>query len=608
MCGIVGYIGKRDSVPILMDGLRRLEYRGYDSAGLAVLNHGDLKVVRRKGKLAELSAALDSQAPAGLAGIGHTRWATHGQPSEPNAHPHLDCTGKIAVVHNGIIENFSQLRDELAAKGHVFKSETDTETISHLVEEYYDGDLYEAVRAAVKRVKGSFAIAVLSSDHPDELIAARKDSPLILGLGEGEQFIASDIPAVISHTKRVLVLDDGEMARVTEDGCTVRTIEGSPVDRTPIEITWDDEAAEKGGFDDFMLKEIYEQPVAVRETLRPYLKDGSIVLGDDFALSDQAIRALDKVFIVACGTSYHAALVGKRLIEQWAGISVEVDVASEFRYRHLLVGKGSLIVAITQSGETADTLASMKVAKKCGAHVVAISNVVGSTATRQADGTVYTHAGPEIGVAATKTFVSQLAAVYALSLYLAGVKGSMGHDEVARLNEEMRSVPTQIEQALGYAAEIREAAKEYASCRDFLFLGRGIGLPIALEGALKLKEISYIHAEGYAAGEMKHGPIALIDENCPVVVVATDGPTYEKVISNVLEVRARGASVIAVATEGNSHIQEFAEHVFYVPRTLNEISAIPAAIPLQLLAYFIAKERGCDVDQPRNLAKSVTVE
>ncbi|MHB0976400.1 MAG: glutamine--fructose-6-phosphate transaminase (isomerizing) [Candidatus Aquicultorales bacterium] len=608
MCGIVGYIGQKNSVPVLMGGLSRLEYRGYDSAGVAVMDGAGIEIVRRKGKLSVLHEALEESSPNGHSGIGHTRWATHGKPSESNAHPHLDCTGKIAVVHNGIIENFHELREELTSRGHDFKSETDTETLSHLIEEHYDGNLVEAVKKSLAEVKGSFAIAVLSADHPEEIVAARQDSPLILGLGNGEQFIASDIPAVINHTRTVLVLSDGEIARVTCEGCRVTTIEGEPVDREPIDITWDAEAAEKAGYDDFMLKEIYEQPVAVRETLRSYLGEDDVTLGEMAGLKDEEMRALDKIFIVACGTSYHAALIGKQVIESWAHIPVEVDISSEFRYRHLLLGPGSLVVAITQSGETADTLASMRIASEKGAKVVAVSNVVGSTATRQSDGTIYTHAGPEIGVAATKTFVSQLAAMYVLGLYLARAKGTMAPGEIKRYVDELRTLPDQIAKALKCDGQVRETAKVYSGCEDFLFLGRGIGLPMALEGALKLKEISYIHAEGYAAGEMKHGPIALIDAECPVVAVTTDGPTYEKVISNIQEVRARGAQVVAVATEGNKGIDRFAEHVFYVPPTLVELSAVAAVIPLQLLAYHVAKERGCDVDQPRNLAKSVTVE
>lgn len=609
MCGIVGYIGPGESAPILMNSLRRLEYRGYDSAGLAVLNGDGLSVIKRKGKLAELEAVLDGFAISGGVGIGHTRWATHGEPSEANAHPHLDCASRIALVHNGIIENFAELKERLKSRGHFFRSETDTETIGHLIEENYAGDLLDAVKASVGELKGSFAIAVLSVDHPEEIVVARKDSPLILGLGDGELLVASDIPAVIDRTKTVVILEDGEIARLTRDGCTIMKLDGTPVERKAITVTWDAEAAEKAGYEDFMLKEIYEQPVAVRETLRPYVSsEGGISLGGAPALSEEEINSLDKVYIVACGTSYHAALVGKRVIESWACIPVEVDISSEFRYRPLLLNPGNLVIAITQSGETADTLASMKISAEMGAKVMAIANVVGSSATRLANATIYTHAGPEIGVAATKTFVSQLASLYVLALYLAKARKAMPDDEVLKIARELRGLPDGIGRALESSEEIKNAAERFATCGNFLFLGRGFGLPVALEGALKLKEISYIHAEGYAAGEMKHGPIALIDESCPVVVVATEGRTYEKVMSNVQEVRARGASVIAVASEGNEEINRYAEHVFFVPRTSEELSAAVAVVPLQLLAYDIAKLRGCDVDQPRNLAKSVTVE
>ncbi len=609
MCGIVGYIGPKESAPILMNSLRRLEYRGYDSAGLAVLNGDGLSVVKKKGKLAELESALGDIDISGAVGIGHTRWATHGEPSEVNAHPHLDCAGRIALVHNGIIENFAELRERLKSSGHFFRSETDTETIGHLIEENYGGDLLEAVRSSVAELKGSFAIAVLSVDHPDEIIVARKDSPLILGLGDGELFVASDIPAVIDRTKTVVILDDGEIARLTREGCSIIKLDGTPVEREAITVTWDAEAAEKAGYEDFMLKEIYEQPVAVRETLRPYVSsDGELSLRDVPGLSEGEISSLDKVCIVACGTSYHAALVGKRVIESWARIPVEVDISSEFRYRPLLLNPGSLVIAITQSGETADTLASMKISTEMGAKVIAIANAVGSSATRLADATIYTHAGPEIGVAATKTFVSQLASLYVLALYLAKVRKTMSDGEALKFARELHGLPDEIGRALKNSEKVKEAAERFATCENFLFLGRGFGLPVALEGALKLKEISYIHAEGYAAGEMKHGPIALIDETCPVVVVATEGRTYGKVVSNVQEVRARGASVIAVASEGNEEISSYAEHVFFVPRTSEELSAPVAVVPLQLLAYDIAKMRGCDVDQPRNLAKSVTVE
>ncbi len=607
MCGIVGYIGKQDTVPILVDGLKRLEYRGYDSAGIAVLN-GEISVIRRLGKLKELESALLESTPAGFVGIGHTRWATHGKPSEENAHPHTDCTGGFAVVHNGIIENYSSLREELQAKGHTFDSETDTETIAHLVEENYKGDLLDAVKATIKQLKGSFAMAIISKHEPDRIIAARKDSPLVLGIGDGENFIASDIPAILGSTREVIFLNNDELVEVTGDGVNIFTFNDVAVDRDSFTVHWDFEAAEKRGYEDFMLKEIHEQPVAVKETIRSRFQKGKVVLETSSNLTDDMVKAISKIFIVACGTSYHAGLVGKNVIENWARIPVEVDVASEFRYRNPIINESTLVVAISQSGETADTLASLRGAKADGAKVFAISNVVGSSITREADGTVYTHAGPEIGVAATKTLVSQMAAIYVLSLYLAQVRGTLAQNEINNIIAELNELPEKMNELLKDINGIKSCAMEFSDCKSFLFLGRGIGVPVAMEGALKLKEISYIHAEGYAAGEMKHGPIALLERSVPVVVVATEGHTYEKVISNIQEVKARDAQVVAVATEGDKEIKNHADYVFYVPRTSELLSAIPAVVPLQLLAYYIAKIRGCNVDQPRNLAKSVTVE
>jgi len=607
MCGIVGYIGQKDTVPILVNGLRRLEYRGYDSAGIATLN-GEIKTVRRLGKLAELEIALDCDTPCATIGIGHTRWATHGRPSEANAHPHRDCSGDLAVVHNGIIENYLSLKEELIARGHIFTSETDTEVIAHLVEEKYSGNLFEAVRAAIQEVRGSFAIAVISRHEQDRIIAARKDSPLILGLGEGENFIASDIPAILGCTRNILLLENGEMAEVTAESVKIYDADGTLLERKIFEVHWDDEAAEKRGYEDFMLKEIYEQPVAIRDTIRSSLQGSSVVIENSAHLTEEAVKAIDKIFVVACGTSYHAGLVGKTVIENWARIPVEVDIASEFRYRNPIVSENTLVVPISQSGETADTLASMREAKARGAKIMAISNVVGSSIAREADGTIYTHAGPEIGVAATKTLVSQMSAIYALALYLAQARGTLTPAEIEAYAAELKGLPEKIEALLEHIDGIKTCAQEFVDCRSFLFLGRGIGVPVAMEGALKLKEISYIHAEGYAAGEMKHGPIALLERNVPVVVVATQGHTYEKVVSNIQEVKARDSYVIAVATEGDEEIRQHADHVFYVPQTSEFLSAIPAVVPLQLLSYHIAKLRGCNVDQPRNLAKSVTVE
>ena len=608
MCGIVGYIGDKASVPILINGLKSLEYRGYDSAGLAILNDGDVKVIKRQGYLKELEDAVSGKKLESTTGIGHTRWATHGKPSEANAHPHTACNENIVLVHNGIIENFSQLKDELEKKGHKFSSETDTEVISHLVEEKYSGDLKSAVEKAIKELEGSFALVVLSKDHPNSLIAARKNSPLVVGLGEGENFIASDIPAILDYTRDVIILEDGEIAEVNRDGIEIETFDGSPVERDSFEVTWDIEAAEKGGYEDFMLKEIYEQPQGVEETLRGRLSPKGEIVLDEIELTKSQVQGLNKVFIIACGTSYHAGLVAKETFEVWARLPSEIEISSEFRYREPVIDDKSLVVAITQSGETADTLAGVKEAKKRGARVIAITNAVGSSVTREADGVIYTHAGPEIGVAATKTLTSQMSALYVLALYLAQVRKKISVQDIQKIAKELQGLPAKVEQVLKIDGEVKECAKKYIKSQNILFLGRGPGLPVALEGALKLKEISYIHSEGYPAGEMKHGPIALIADGTPVVVVATEGHTYEKMVGNIEEVKARGAEVIAVATEGDKLIEKYVDHVFYVPKTSEYLSSIVAVIPLQFLAYHIAKIKGCNVDQPRNLAKSVTVE
>jgi len=607
MCGIVGYAGPREATKVLLGGLARLEYRGYDSAGVAVVEGGELSVIRRVGKLVNLTNALATAPLSGSVGIGHTRWATHGRPSEDNAHPHVDCTGRIAVVHNGIVENYLELREELASNGHILRSETDTETVAHLVESYYDGDLATAVGKAIRRLEGSYALGVVHLDHPDTIIAARKDSPLIIGKGVGENIVASDIPAVLEYTREVVVLHDGEVAVVTAGGIEVRDLEGLPAVPEMMHVEWDLDAAEKGGYEDFMLKEIYEQPKALRETLRGRMIDGEVQLSE-LAMTPEQVAGIDRVFIIACGTSYHAGIVAKSLIEQWARIPVEVQVSSEFRYNDPIVDDETLVVAITQSGETADTLAGVREARERGGKVIAITNVVGSRVTRESDGVLYTHAGPEIGVAATKTFTAQIAALTVLALKLAQAKGTLSSERVERLWEELLTVPDMVEAVLEDLSGIEQGAAAYTQSCSSLFLGRGMGVPVAMEGALKLKEISYVHAEAYAAGEMKHGPIALITEEVPVVVVATQGRTYEKVVSNIQEVRARGAEVIAVATSGDTDIRQQAEHVLYVPAVSEFLSAIPASIPLQLLAYYIAKKRGCNVDQPRNLAKSVTVE
>lgn len=608
MCGIVGYIGERKSLPVLMEGLRRLEYRGYDSAGMALVSDGQLRVIRRKGNLDELEKALQSVSCDGKVGIGHTRWATHGRPSEENAHPHLDCKGRIALVHNGIIENFLSLKERLQAEGHIFRSDTDTEIISHLIEANYQGDLAEAVRQSVREVEGSYALAVVSLDQPDLIVAARKDSPLIIGLGKGENLVASDIPAVLKYTREVLILEDGEVAELRRSGVRVSDLDNQVKERDVFHVSWDIEAAEKGGYPDFMLKEIFEQPTAIRETIRGRITQDGTARLDEMNLSGERLRQLNRAFVIACGSSFYAGLVGRFAIEQWAQLPVELDIASEFRYREPVVDENTLVVAITQSGETADTIAAIREAKKQKAPVVVISNVVGSSASREADAVIYTHAGPEIGVVATKTLVSQMAAIYILALYLGQMRNKLSLSFSQTIMEELKRIPEKVATVLKGAEEIKKVAERYASYSNFLFLGRGIGLPVAMEGALKLKEVSYIHAEGYAAGEMKHGPIALIDDGMPVVIIVTKNQLRDKTISNIQEVLARGATVLAVATEGDEDIKKYAREVFYVPETEEVLSAIPTVIPLQLLAYYIARKRGCNVDQPRNLAKSVTVE
>ncbi len=607
MCGIVGYIGARDSLGVMLDGLKRLEYRGYDSAGVAVLNDGAITVVKEKGYIRDLEALIDTVHPVGGSGIGHTRWATHGPPSRRNAHPHTSCDETVAVVHNGIIENHMELRRELEERGHTFRSETDTEVIVHLIEERLDDGLFEAVRRAIERLQGSFAIVALSSTEPRRLVAARHDSPLVVGQGDGESFVASDIPAILPYTRTVLIVENGQMVVIDDDGIRVSDFDGSPCDGQWIEVTWDAEAAEKGGFEDFMLKEIHEQPQAVADTIRGRIKDGHVVL-EELGVSPAQLANATRVVIVACGTSYYAGLVARNAIESLAGIPVEVEISSEFRYRPIVLPKETLVVVITQSGETADTLASLREVQRLGHPVVAVTNVVGSTAAREADAVLYTHAGPEIGVAATKTLTAQMAALFLLAIGTAAAKGMVTADDEANLLTEIERLPALIEEAISKDDAIQVLATRFFASTDFLFLGRGYGLPAALEGALKLKEISYIHAEGYPAGEMKHGPIALIDETLPVVVVATQDGVYEKILANIEEVRARKGHVIAVAEAGDERIEMLADDVIVIPSTLPLFSPILAVIPLQLFAYHIAKGRGLNVDQPRNLAKSVTVE
>jgi len=608
MCGIVGYIGEKQSAPRLFQGLKRLEYRGYDSAGLAIIADGELKIIRRRGNLAKLETALNNFDAVGTLGIGHTRWATHGHPSEANSHPHVDCRGNIAVVHNGIIENFHQLRADLIAKGHNFKSETDTECLAHLIESYYQGDLLAAVNEALGEVEGTYAIAVVCKQQPDILIAARKDSPLILGIAKDGLFVASDIPAIIDYTKEITILENGELVELKEDGYQIYDKENNKVDRPSMVVNWDIAAAEKGGYEDFMLKEIFEQPTAVRETLRGQLgRDGTVKL-NEIGLDDETLRQVDKIYLIACGTSLHAGMLAKQAIERWAHIPAEIDCSSEFRYRDSILGERNMVVAITQSGETADTLASVRMAREQGAKVLAITNVVGSSITREVDGVIYTHAGPEIGVAATKTLVSQITALILLALHLAQQRHSIDQDFSQELAKELNALPAKVEKILSQTEILKDWAKKYYDVNDFLYLGRGIGYPVAMEGALKLKEISYIHAEGYPAGEMKHGPIALIKPGVPIVAVALRGPVYEKILGNMQEAKAREGTIISIATEGDGQISTLTDEVFFIPKSNEILASILAVVPLQLLAYYIAKERGCNVDQPRNLAKSVTVE
>ncbi len=609
MCGIIAYTGRRQCKDLLYQGLRKLEYRGYDSAGLAVLADGRIEVVRAVGNLDSLEKELAGNGCTGASiGLGHTRWATHGRPSTKNAHPHLDCTGKISIVLNGIIENYQELRDQLASEGHKFASETDAEVVSHLVEKHYDDDLVDAVRRSIDVISGHFAFCVIHGDHPELIVGARKECPLLIGVGEGENFIASAIPAFLSETRDVMVIEDGEMVVVTPESIKIIDLDLQPVEREVTRVSWNAEAAEKGGFETFMRKEIFEQPDALADTMAGRLPESGGIVLEELAIPNEELAQIDKVYIVACGTSYHAGLVGRYVLENWSRVAVELDVASEFRYRDPVLSPTTLVVGISQSGETADTLAAMRQARSQGAKVIAITNIMGSQATRDADGILYTRAGLEIGVAATKTHVAQIAAIQLLALYLAQIKKTLGSEELEAIIAELKTIPDLMREYLKNESATHEIAKRYYQQPFFLYLGRGVGLPVCLEGALKLKEISYIPTEAYAAGEMKHGPIALLDKGSPVVVVATDGHVYDKVVSNIEEVRARDASVIAVATEGNERINSLSEDVMYIPETSEMLSPLLSVVPLQLLAYHIAQLKGCNVDQPRNLAKTVTVE
>ena len=613
MCGIIGYIGSKPVVPLLLDALRRMEYRGYDSAGVALVSPEGISLRRSPGKLINLEKTIQEEPVDGSYGIGHTRWATHGRPTEENAHPHSDCTGRIVVVHNGIIENYLELKRELRSQGHQFRTETDTEIVAHLVEREMQGDgLEAAVRRALTFLRGMFALVLVSADDQEKIVAVGNGPPVVVGIGADEFFVASDIPPILSHTRDVVFLNNEEMAVITRSGVAFTDHGGRPLSKPTQRVLWDPIAAEKGGHRHFMLKEIYEQPSAARETIlgRVSLDKGQIFL-EDLHIPDETLRTLEKVTILACGTSWHAGLVGKYLIEALAHLPVEVDYGSEYRYRNPIVAANELTIGITQSGETADTVAALREARTKGAHTIAICNVVDSLATREADGTVYTHAGPEIGVASTKAFTSQLVAVHLLALYLAQLRGSLTAEALRPHIAELLHLPELIEQAVKASQATEKVAERFYSHTDFLFLGRGINYPIALEGALKLKEISYIHAEGYPAGEMKHGPIALIDERMPVVAVAPADHVFEKMVGSVQEAKARGGSVIAITTEGDTRMAEVLDAhdvILPMPATGALLTPIVMTIPLQLLAYHVAVRRGCDVDQPRNLAKSVTVE
>ena len=609
MCGIVGYVGPKPVLDILVPGLERLEYRGYDSAGVALRGDDGIAVVKQAGRMSDLRQTLELSHPAGTIGVGHTRWATHGAPNSTNAHPHGDCHGAVTVVHNGIVENWAELKQGLASRGHVFGSDTDTEVVAHLIEEQGDVPLGDAVRRVMQMAEGSLALAVLRRDEPDLIVGARRGSPLVVGVGDGENFLASDIPAFLEHTRDMLVLDDDRVVEVRADSVRVTDIEGNEIEPSRRRIEWDLAAAEKGGYPTFMLKEIHEQPQAVADTLRGRIDDTGRITLREIQLPDKILRMVDKVFVVACGTSYHAAMMAKYAIERWTRLPVEIDIASEFRYRDPVLDDRSLVIGISQSGETLDTLAAVRYAKAQGATLIGVSNVVDSALAREADGVLYTRAGPEIGVAATKTFTTQLVAMQLLGLYLAQERGSMDPGSIGMLVEELAEMPDRVRGALALDEQVHEMTRGWTGSRDFFFLGRSGDFPVAMEGALKLKEIAYVRAEGYAAGEMKHGPIALIEPGVVVVGVATDGKVRAKTLSNMEEMRARGATIVMVVEQGDEdEVKGVADHVIAVPAGPDLICTVTAVVPLQLLAYHLATARGLDVDKPRNLAKTVTVE
>lgn len=611
MCGIVGYVGDKQAAKFLLEGLNKLEYRGYDSAGIAVYNDeiDKIRVEKSVGRLAELEKKIDGNVPVGCIGIGHTRWATHGAPSDLNSHPHTDCTGDFAVVHNGIIENYLVLKEQLIEKGHVFKSETDTEVLPHLLEEAYDGDFEAAVRKVLKQIEGSYSIVFMSKHAPDTLICTKQDNPLVIGLGEGENFIASDIPAIIARTRRTYIINDGEIAVVKKDSVWITNRRGEPITKKVFEVNWNAEAAEKGGYEHFMLKEIHEQPKAVRDTLAGRIAhDNSAVVLDELKWTKEYVNSFSRVFIIACGTAYHAGLVGKYYIENLARIPVEVDIASEFRYRKPIIDDSTLTIVVSQSGETIDTLAALKEAKRLGSKTMAVTNVVGSSIAREADQVVYTCAGPEIAVASTKAYTTQLIVMFLLGAYMAGLRETVDTERMTQLLTQLKNIPSQISETLEDVEPIMAFAQQYGYTNDAFFLGRALDYYVALEGSLKLKEVSYIHAEAYAAGELKHGTLALITSGVPVIALATQKSVYEKTLSNIKEVKARDAVVIGIAAQGDTELKKYTDHVIYVPNTDELIIPLLTVLPLQLLAYYTAITRGCDVDKPRNLAKSVTVE
>lgn len=608
MCGIVGYVGNSNAKDFLVEGLSKLEYRGYDSAGIAVVNKGKVTVVKHKGRLANLEKDLTVIDADGTVGIGHTRWATHGEPSDVNSHPHQSSKGDITVVHNGIIENYLELREWLKGEGYKFFSETDTEVIPNLIDYYYEGDLYKAVVKATKKLEGSYALGVVCGSEPDKLVAVRKDSPLIVGVGEGEYFIASDIPAVINKTRNIYLLEDKEFVVITKSGVEIFDDKNNKINKEIYKVTWNQDAAEKGGFDSFMLKEIHEQPKAIKETMLSRISMDHGITFDDFKLTKEELEAIDRIYIVACGTAYHAGLMGKVVIEKHAKIPVEVDIASEFRYRDPLITDKSLIISVSQSGETADTLAVLRAAKKVGARTLAVTNVVGSTISREADNVIYTMAGPEIAVASTKAYTTQVVIMYALGLYFGELRGTLDKNIEDLIKEGLLQTPDKVQELLENKEEFENVAKLLKDEKDVFFLGRGIDYALALEGSLKLKEVSYIHSEAYAGGELKHGTIALIEPGTKVIALLTQEKLREKMVSNVVEVKARGAYVIGLAYEGDKLDSSVFDKVITIPRVSNRVATIPAAVALQLLAYYTAKEKGCDIDKPRNLAKSVTVE